>query len=112
MKKKLADKKIDKKLQKTPEKTSSSINMTNSYHDSPSIMRKRVETSAEMMKISRKWSYDVMESEVSETIPEQLKKYISCSLKEYREIKNLESPDSEMRKIMALFEGKKSVADQ
>ena len=65
-----------------------------------------------MIKMGRKWSYDIMESEGNEMVDEELRKYIGSSLREYKETKNIQNPDGEIRKIMGLFEGRKSVVDQ
>ena len=55
----------------------------------------------------RKWSLD-FELVTTDELAEPLKKYITPALKQYSEIKNLEDPDKEVKKIMKLLEGGKS----
>lgn len=62
-------------------------------------------------KINRKWSdnYEIEDHLEIICVPEELKKYIEKSMKEYRQVIKLKNPDEEIRKIMKIFEGNKSV---
>lgn len=59
--------------------------------------------------MGRKWSLDMEEMSNYEEVPEALKKYLPSALKEHGEIKACSNPDQELRKIMKLFEGGKSM---
>lgn len=42
-------------------------------------------------------------------LPEEIKKYVPSALKQYAEIKKIDDPNAEVRRIMKNFEGGKSV---
>jgi hypothetical protein len=58
----------------------------------------------------RRWSVFEGDGEENNTaIPEDLKKYVRSALKEYREVKLVDKPDEEVKKVLKVFNKEKSV---